>query len=137
MLRMRIRGRRRVSPEISQVSMSDIAFLLLIFFLSTTIFDFELGIPMVLPGLQASRRTVERRDVLTLRMDEAGGLFADELPILLDQVEGLVESRLAENPETIIFLATHPRVAYQSMIGLLDEVRVARATRISLQLSSR
>ena len=131
---MRIRGRRQAWSGPSQVSMSDIAFLLLIFFLSTTIFEFEVGIPMVLPGLQASPVKVERSDVLTICTDERGALLIDGVPAILEQVEGMVRARLEENPKLIVHLVTHPRATYQTMIGLLDEVRSAGATWISLKL---
>lgn len=131
---MRIRRRRGRSPEISQVSMSDVAFLLLIFFLSTTIFDFEVGIPMVLPGVQASPVTVERRNVLTIRTDAQGAITIDSVPVIPAQIEGIVRERLAMNPELFIKLETDPAASYEMMIRILDRVRLAQATRISLRL---
>ena len=131
---MRIRRKRGRSPEVSQVSMSDVAFLLLIFFLSTTIFDFEVGIPMVLPGVQASPVTVERRNVLTIQTDERGLITIDAVPVIPAQIEGIVRERLALNPELIIKIETDPAASYEMMIQVLDRVRLAEATRISLRL---
>lgn len=132
---MRIRGRRQVRPEISQVSMSDVAFLLLIFFLSTTIFDFEVGIPMVLPGVQAAPITVERRNVLRIEASEAGEIAIDGIPVILAQVAGNVRARLQANPDLYIHIETDPRARYEVMISILDEVRKAGATRLSLKLA--
>lgn len=133
---MRIRGRKRLSPEISQVSMSDVAFLLLIFFLSTTIFDFEVGLPMVLPGVQASPVTVERRNVLTISTDASGAIRIDDVPVIIDQIEGIVRERLNSNPDLLVNLVTAPNASYQNMITVLDHVRQASATRISLRLGT-
>ena len=41
--------KQRVSDEIPTASMADIAFLLLVFFLTTTVFNEEKGLPIVLP----------------------------------------------------------------------------------------
>ena len=131
---MKIRRKRGRPPEISQVSMSDVAFLLLIFFLSTTIFDFEVGIPMVLPGLQASPVSVERRNVLTIRTDEGGAITIDSAPVIPAQIEGIVRERLAMNPDLIVKIETDPTVPYEMMIQVLDRVRLANATKISLRL---
>jgi biopolymer transport protein ExbD len=114
--------------------MSDVAFLLLVFFLSTTIFDFEVGIPMVLPGVQASPVTVERRNVLTIHTDAGGAITIDLVPVIPAQIEGIVRERLALNPELIIKIETAPAASYEMMIQVLDRVRLAKATRISLRL---
>ncbi|MBD3162011.1 MAG: hypothetical protein GF346_06930 [Candidatus Eisenbacteria bacterium] len=131
---MRIRGRLKGRPEIAQAPMSDVAFLLLIFFLSTTIFDFEVGIPMVLPGVQSTRERVEREDVLEIATAADGTITIDGLPALLDSVEETVRARLNARPELTVFLVTHPSVPYRRMVELLDEVRAARARRIMLKL---
>ena len=104
--------------------MSDVAFLLLIFFLSTTIFDFEVGIPMVLPGLQASPVSVERRNVLTIRTDERGAITIDSAPVIPAQIEGIVRERLAMNPDLIVKIETDPTVPYEMMIQVLDHLIV-------------
>lgn len=114
--------------------MSDVAFLLLVFFLSTTIFDFEVGIPMVLPGVQASPMPVERRNVLTIHTDAQGAITVDSVPVIPAQIVGIVRERLAGNPELIVQIETDPTVPYEMMIRVLDRVRQAQATRISLRL---
>lgn len=114
--------------------MSDIAFLLLIFFLSTTIFDFEVGIPMVLPGVQAAPITVQRRNVLRIQATESGEVTIDGVPVILAQIPGTVRGRLEKNPELYVHIETDPGARYQVMISILDEVRKAGARRISLKL---
>ena len=45
-----LKKKKRGTPEISMASTSDIAFLLLIFFIVSTVFNLEMGLPMVLPS---------------------------------------------------------------------------------------
>lgn len=130
---MRIRGRESVVPTISQVSLSDVAFLLLIFFLSTTIFDDELGLPIVLPELAASGRSVTRGELLAIELDGRGGITIDGSPVLLEQIEGIIVARLARAPGLVVVVSTAGPTPYGAMIDVLDEVRHSGARRVSLQ----
>lgn len=130
---IRIRRMRGVAPVIPQVSMSDIAFLLLIFFISMTIFDFESGIPLVLPATGAKAMTVQRRDLMAIRTDASGGVRIDGAPVALDDVASIVRARVEKNPQVIVSIETDPMASYGVMIRLLDAVRLGSATRISLR----
>jgi biopolymer transport protein ExbD len=130
---MRIRGRGEVLPEISQVSMSDVAFLLLIFFLSTTIFDDEIGLPMVLSRMTASPLAASRAQILAIEIDAAGAVSVDGAPVLVDQIAEIVESRLEVEPELVVAIRTAPGTPYGAMIDALDEIRRTGTQRVSLQ----
>jgi len=51
-----------------------------------------------------------------------------------DQVEVLLRQELAQNPNLIAAIKTDPAAAYRHMINVLDEVKMAGAERISLQM---
>nr|NIU21442.1 biopolymer transporter ExbD [Actinomycetota bacterium]NIU78186.1 biopolymer transporter ExbD [Gammaproteobacteria bacterium]NIV57982.1 biopolymer transporter ExbD [Actinomycetota bacterium]NIW38176.1 biopolymer transporter ExbD [Gemmatimonadota bacterium]NIY11557.1 biopolymer transporter ExbD [Gemmatimonadota bacterium] len=63
---MALPHRRRVSGDVPTSSLADIAFLLLIFFLVTTVFDQEKGIGIVLPP-EGPEQPVPRENVLQLQ----------------------------------------------------------------------
>jgi len=131
---MRIRGRIGTQPAIPQASLADVAFLLLIFFIATTMFDADLGLPLVLPGARAKALTIERKDLISLRSDQAGSIYLDDQPIAIEEIRPRLEERLAAHPNTVVSIETHPRARYGVMVSVLDEVRKAHATRISLRL---
>lgn len=130
---IRIRGRRGLAADSPVVSMSDIAFLLLIFFISTTVFDLERVIPMVLPAQSSTPVTVERREVLLIEGDRDGTIRVDGGAVELADIEGIVRVRIGERPETVVAIRTEPDAVYGLLIDIVDEVRKARATRISLE----
>ena len=130
------RGKRRSFGEISAASMSDIAFLLLIFFLVTTIFALEKGIPMVLPG-DTPPKKLKKSNMLIIQAHANGAITIDNSVVTLRQVRTGVERRLAENKKLIVVLETHPDSEYGLMVDLLDEVRLAQARRISLKQMGR
>ena len=119
--------------EIPTASLADISFLLLIFFLSTTMFAIEHGIPLVLPGSGSATVKVKRSSVAVVRADADGTVRVDKEPVSLDQLRAIIEKKLAENSDLIVVLETHPESEYGLMVDILDELRLADARRISLK----
>ena len=134
---MRHREKKRSFGDVSAASMSDIAFLLLIFFLVTTIFALEEGIPILLPPKEAPKAKVKRENLLTVQAHANGAITLDDKFVALSQVRSAVERRLATNEELIVVLETHPDSEYGLMVDLLDELRLANARRISLKQMAR
>jgi biopolymer transport protein ExbD len=128
--------RSKATSEISAASMSDIAFLLLIFFLVSTIFAVEQGIPLVLPGQQSKNVKVKRQNILVIKAHANGSITIDKDPVSLDDIRPIVEDKLAENPKLIVVIETHPDCEYGLMINILDEIKLANARVISLKTMS-
>ncbi len=124
-------------PEISQASTADIAFLLLIFFISTTVFETEFGIPLLLPGLGGSVTKVKTENVLTFKTDATGAIVCEDAVVPLRQVRRMVETELQANDNLIVAIETSGEAAYERMIDVLDEVKAAKAPRISIKKSRR
>lgn len=128
-----------VGGEIPTSSMADIAFLLLIFFLVTTIFDEEKGLPMVLPE-QAEQVEVSQNNIMHFMIREDGlvdvrrGESPQVQTVQYGEVQNIWQLEVQENPELIAAVKTHPEAAYEHMIHVLDELQSAGAERISLQL---
>lgn len=129
---MKKRG-KEISTEISSASLSDIAFLLLIFFIVTTIFALEEGIPLVLPGQQSTSVKVKRDNILVIEAHANGSIVIEKQVVPISQIKSLVERRLAQNDKLVVVIETHPDSEYGVMIDILDELRLADARRISLK----
>jgi biopolymer transport protein ExbD len=128
-----VKKRKRISQEIHAGAMSDIAFLLLIFFLVTTIFALEQGIPLVLPGKQSSNVKVKRSDILVIEAHANGAIVVEKSLVPLANLRDLIERKLSEIPKLIVVVESHPDSEYGLMIDILDELRLANARRISLK----
>ena len=126
--------RQRVQEEIPQASMSDIAFLLLIFFISTTIFSVEQGIPVILPGRASTVKKVSRKNVLVINTDSRGVVYLDGNPVRVRDIRDIVKRRIEANDKLIVSIESHPDASYQSMVDILDEVKLAKATRFALKM---
>jgi biopolymer transport protein ExbD len=132
---LRKRKRQQASKEISMASTSDVAFLLLIFFIVTTIFAAEQGLIMVLPAKQKDSTTirVKQSNVATLKVQQDDSVTLDGKPIEINHIK----ERLSGNDKLVIVLEIHPDADYGRMIACLDELRLARATRVSLKTTEK
>ncbi len=131
--------KERVSDEIPTASMADIAFLLLVFFLTTTVFNEEKGLPIVLPE-ESVEQDVSAKNIVFFIVRPDGsvtvkrGESQEEQVIPYDQVEVLLRQEIAQNPNLIAAIKTDGGAPYRHMINVLDEVKLAGAERISLQM---
>ena len=128
----------KVSDEIPTASMADIAFLLLVFFLTTTVFNEERGLPIVLPE-QSEEQDVSPKNLIFFIVQPDGrvvvrrGESEQEQTIAYNQVAAILRQEIAANSNLIAAIQTHPDAPYRHMVNTLDEVKLSGAERISLQ----
>jgi len=129
----------KVSDEIPSSSMADIAFLLLIFFLVTTVFPKDKGLAIVLPE-ESEQIEVNQKNILHIIIQPNGlvdvkrGESTDIQTVRPDEVEGIWRQDVAGNPNLIAAVKTHPDAPYRYMIDVLDALQTAGADKISLQV---
>lgn len=131
--------RDRPDDEIPTSSMADIAFLLLIFFLVTTVFPKDSGLAVVLPEsaeeVQVSQRNILHLSVLPNGLvDVKRGESTQIQQVRANDVEAIWRQGVTENPNLIAAVKTHPNAPYRFMVDVLDALQTAGAERISLQL---
>jgi biopolymer transport protein ExbD len=136
-----IRKQSKVEDKIPTSSMADIAFLLLIFFLVTTVFDEEIGLQVVLPEKGPEAETeVNPKNLLFFLVQPDGSVIVRrgespaEQRVTTRQVEAIMRQELSANANIIGVVQTSPQARYESMIQVLDGIQSAGATRFSLQL---
>jgi len=137
-----LKPKSRPSDGIPTSSMADIAFLLLVFFLVTTVFPKDLGLSLVLPE-DAPPADVSPSNILVLFV--AGGGVVDVQPggaqqsfrVEVERLDDVWRERVAERPGLIAAVRTAPDAPYGAMVDVLDRLRAAGASRISLQVDDR
>ncbi|HOD53220.1 MAG TPA: biopolymer transporter ExbD [Candidatus Cloacimonadota bacterium] len=127
--------KKRAMGGIPTASMSDVAFLLLIFFLSTTKFDMKYGLGLVLPA-PTTEETVKvklKDDNLTKILINKDGLVqVNESIVPLEQLQEKISAMVKKNPDMVIMLKTDRQSNYNNMINVLDQLRLAGAEKINL-----
>ena len=126
--------------EMAMSSTSDVAFLLLIFFIVTTIFAAEQGLTLVLPGKQKNQQDsvkVKESNIATITISADNVVTLDRKPIEINHLQQSIEDSLLSNSKLVVVLQTHPDANYGMMIACLDELRLARANKVSLKTMKR
>ena len=117
--------------EIPTASMADIAFLLLIFFLVTTTIDMDKGLGLVLPP-KGEEKEIPKRNISNILINARGDILLDKEPIQMRDIRQVVREKMAANDKLIFSVKTHPKAKYQAYVNVLDQLKMANATRISI-----
>jgi len=126
--------------ELRMDSTADVAFLLLIFFIVTTIFAAEQGLTLVLPGKQKEKTDtvkVKESNIATLFVQIDNTITLDRKPIEINHIKQAIEDRILSNPKLVVLLKVHPDADYGRMVACLDELRLANANKVSLKTAEK
>lgn len=116
----------RLSPQLSTGAMSDIAFLLLIFFVTTTRILDEQGIPVVLPRMDAPAARVSETDILHIYINADDRIRTDGEIVGLVDLRDFLSERIADGmDQRIISLHCAREASYSVFIGVYDAIRGA------------
>jgi biopolymer transport protein ExbD len=134
------RKKKEALGELRMDSTADVAFLLLIFFIVTTIFAAEQGLTLVLPGKQKEKTDivkVKESNIATIFVEDDNSITLDRNPIEVNHIKVAIEDRILSNPKLVVLLKVHPEADYGQMIACLDELRLANANKVSLKTATK
>ena len=134
-----LRRKRKDLGGIPTASMSDVAFLLLVFFLSTTKFDIKKGLGIVLPAVSdGTQKKVKLKDdnLTKIWIDKDGVITlksgGDERIAPMNKLQKTIHQIVKDNPDMVISLKTDRQSKYQYMVQVLDKLQASGAEKISL-----
>jgi len=131
-----MKGKRRFKGgNIPTSSMADIAFLLLIFFLVTTTIDMDKGLGMVLPA-EGEEIEINKKNILNCLINSTGAVLLGGEAVEVKNLSRTVRQKLAENEKLIISVKAHSASSYIDYIKVVDQLKMANATRISIAESN-
>jgi len=129
---MLIGKKKEKSVEIPSASLSDIVFLLLIFFLVTTSIDTEKGLDLVLPPPGDVEIEIAKRNIANLLINAQGQVLLDNELVEIRDIARIVRQKIFENEKLIISLKTDKQTRYETYVAVVDQLKKAEARRISL-----
>ncbi|MFH1372847.1 MAG: biopolymer transporter ExbD [bacterium] len=140
------RPKRRIAILIDMTPMVDIAFLLLIFYMVTTVFSMPQAMEINLPPAdQVDPVEVKESNLLTIRVDEESRFWwnlktptPENLPLMLpgdvnkpdsilymfnaDTLRGLLVQQNRNNSKLNTLILIHDDATYADMVNILDEI---------------
>ena len=128
---MALRERKARVGAIPEGGMADIAFLLLVFFLVTTTMDMDKGIGIILPA-EGQEIEINKKNILNLLISSSGNVLLGGEAIAINQIDARVKEEIRKNDKLIISVKAHEKAQYDVYIAVLDQLKKAKATRISL-----
>ena len=130
------RPAKRVAIRIDMTPFVDIAFLLLIFFMVTTVFRQPQAMEVNMPPTDA-KVEVPESNVLTIFVTEEEEFLyqmakGDLVGTAMGDLEELFIENSKLNPELIILVKLHRNARYEMMVDIMDELEIAGMSRFSL-----
>ncbi len=127
---------QRVGIHIDMTPMVDIAFLLLTFFMLTSVFSRPQTMEINLPPSNTDVEVAES-NLLTLRVLQDGSVFWNlgiETPekIEFKDLRKFLDERNRANPKLITLIKVDPKSKYHLMVDVMDELELANVNRFSL-----
>lgn len=128
---MKIKRIAKPKVIIPTASMADIAFLLIIFFMLTTVFRKERGQKLILPGAKSTERILKRKHLSYIWLTKDGKIFVMDQRVTPKKVSYDFRLRVLEDPNLIVMLMFDKDVKYVYVDSILEALREARALRVT------
>jgi biopolymer transport protein ExbD len=122
----------RASDEIPSSSLADIAFLLLIFFMVTTVFRTDKDRPIEWPEAAATEKIDEKaKNILNIWVQRDGQIFMNDQPFAMEQVSEFVGPLYAASERRLVISIRGDReVPYRTVDQLQKELVSAGVVRV-------
>lgn len=114
---MGLRTRNKVSPNFNMSSMTDIVFLLLIFFMLTSTLVTTNALDLVLPSSKA--KSVKKQTV-SVSIDKALKHYIDQDEVSVGSMENIIHQRLANTEDKVIVLRVEKGVPIEYAVKVMD-----------------
>ena len=127
----------RINIRVDMTPMVDVAFLLLTFFMLTTVFSKPQTMEINLPPDAETKIEVAESNLLTLRVDTDGVIWfntgTDEVKkVEFKNLRALLVERIRANPKLITLIKVDRDGKYTMMVDIMDELNLANITRFTL-----
>lgn len=114
---MNLRGRNKVSPEFSMSSMTDIVFLLLVFFMLTSPVITPDALDLILP--KAKGKSTNQQNI-SVSITESLEFYVNEEKVNKSQLESVLKARLKGIEEPTIILRAAEGVPIENAVNVMD-----------------
>jgi len=121
---------QKTKATVPTASMGDIVFLLLIFFMVTTVFKTEDGLEVDLPRAESGNE-IKRDDIRNIYVDRFGRISVDDTLVTEQRAAQLMAQSVQTNPMTIVAFQGDVDTDYAVMDRIMEELKKVNAVRVS------
>lgn len=128
---MKFQKKTKSQNEIPTSSLPDIVFLLLIFFMVSSVFKEFRGIPVMVPSARSTEKIETKRHLSYVWADQFRRVSIDDKLIPVADISGIIGHKLRENRRLIVSLKIDKDVPMGLVTDIQEELRDAYALRIN------
>ncbi|MDH3326279.1 MAG: biopolymer transporter ExbD [Gammaproteobacteria bacterium] len=118
------------TPEISMAPLIDVVFLLLIFFMVTTVFPENRGLIIEKPESSSSEPLAMKK--IVFQVSSKGEIRFKNKPILISDIKRLVREQLNTAPDTAVLLQVDKNATTDVFIKALDACKAGGAKQVGI-----
>ena len=116
----------QASSDVPDSSMADIAFLLLIFFMVTTVFQKDRDRPIVWPAAEATQKIDEKmKNILNIWVVRDANIFINDRPYAMGEISSVIAPLYAASDRALVISIRGDREVQYTTIDLLQKQLVA------------
>lgn len=128
---MKISRKSKLKTEIPTASMPDIVFMLLLFFMVTTVFRQYTGLPVNLPEAKKIKKLEAKKNVTSLYANQKGELMIDDKFVDMKDIRHIMYDKRVENPKLIVSLKVDRMSDMALLTNIHEELREADALKVN------
>jgi len=118
------------NPEISMAPLVDIIFLLLVFFMVTTVFPENNGLLIEKPNSE-NAATLPSEPII-IKLDRLGIAYLKDRPVTLEDITRLLKTESGSKPQLTVTVYADRRSTTASLINVIDAAKAGGATQLGI-----
>ncbi|MEM7180895.1 MAG: biopolymer transporter ExbD [Spirochaetota bacterium] len=126
------RKKKKNAPTIPVSSMADIAFLLIVFFMVTSVLDTDPDVPIELPNVPGGEQLNKKIANIYLSAEEGRPIFFNSMRVSLEEAINRVRAKMATIPDFKVLIHADKELPYAEIDNVFEKLKLAGALKISL-----
>jgi biopolymer transport protein ExbD len=138
-LALKFQKKNKAEGGIPTASLPDIVFMLLIFFMVSTVFKEFRGIPVRLPDAKKIEKLPGKRNVINMWADDRGRVSLDDKFIEIKEISNLIYNKLADplHQIRVVSLKVDKQAKMLTVTQIHEELREAGGAALNVNYSTK
>ena len=134
---MKINRKTNTSREISTASLPDIIFMLLIFFMVTTVMREYEGLDVLMPRAKMIEKLESKRHTSYIWATKDGVISVDDRIININNLSTVIYNKIAKDPKITVSLKSDEKATMKLITDIHTQLRKANALKLSYSALSK
>jgi len=128
---MKFSRKTKLSSEIPTASMPDIIFMLLIFFMVTTVLREYSGLPVTLPKAKRIEKLKSKRHTSHIWVSKDGLISIDDRLFTIEDISNIMYDKRVADPQIVVSLKADEEAKMELVSGIHEKLRDADALKLN------